>query len=400
MSLPSIEQIPEDPDSLPPARRRRAHRLLAPLDASERAAYLDELAHRVSPSFDFFFFSLLSGIVLCAGLLIDDFALIVLGVILAPPMAPAVGIAFGTVSGSGRLFIRSLVGFIIGSSLVFACGYGTGLALQDWFPEEMVQAHRYTQLSWSNFLVLAAGAVLTAATMVYHAKNSARLNPAVPSVALAFGLYLPLASAGLGLGSHTQYLWPDGLVIFALHLACCALLGALTLAMMDFRPLTLFGYTLSGAIALLGVILIIGLSGAGAMVGGGIGLPTPTPSLTPTLTLTPTATLTPVPPTATFTPTLTLTPTLTPTATLTPTPTPILAIVEGDAQDGVRFRSEPGGATIGFLRSNTLVIVLPDTVEIDGVVWAHIITPDGTQGWIVQSLLALVTATPSPTPTP
>jgi hypothetical protein len=66
----------------------------------------------------------------------------------------------------------------------------------------------------------------------------------------------------------------------------------------------------------------------------------------------------------------------------------------------VRFRSEPGGTTIGFLRSDTLVIVLPDTVEQDGVIWAHIITPDGTEGWIVQALLYLVTATPSPTPAP
>jgi hypothetical protein len=38
MTLPNSEQFPDDPDSLPPARRRRARRLLAPLNADERAA--------------------------------------------------------------------------------------------------------------------------------------------------------------------------------------------------------------------------------------------------------------------------------------------------------------------------------------------------------------------------
>jgi hypothetical protein len=399
MNFPYIEQTPDDPDSLPPARRRRANRLLAPLNADERSAYLIELAHRAAPSFDFFLFSLVCGVILGAGLLLDDPALIVLGVILAPPMFPAIGIAFGTVSGSGRLFMRSLGGFTIGSLLVFGSGWLSGLVSQNMqLTSDFTQAHLHARFAGTNFLVLAAGTILTAATMVYQEKNSSRIPPEVPSIALAYGLYLPLASAGLGLGSRTPFLWPDGLVIFAVHLAWCILLGALTLAMLGFRPLTLFGYTLGGAVILLGVVLLIGLSGAGAVISARIGLPTLTPTLTSTLTLTPTQTSTPVPPTATLTPTLTVTPTLSPTATLTPTPTPILAVVRTDSQEGVRFRVDPGGTTIGFLRNNTLVIVLPDTVEKDGVVWAHILTPDGTEGWIVQALLSMVTATPSPGP--
>jgi hypothetical protein len=71
MNLPQSEQFPHDPDRLPPARRRRARRLLAPIEANERAAFIDELAHLTSPNFDFFLFSLLSGLVLALGLLLD-----------------------------------------------------------------------------------------------------------------------------------------------------------------------------------------------------------------------------------------------------------------------------------------------------------------------------------------
>jgi hypothetical protein len=404
MNLPPIEQIPDDPTTLPPARRRRQQRLLAPLEADERAAHLDAVARRASPSFDFFLFSLLAGIVISIGLLIDQPALLILGAILAPLMAPAIGVSFGAVTGSGQLFFRSLGGLLIGCLLVLLSGWAAGLFAARLPGSEFVQAHLHSQLSWGNFAILAAGAILSSIATVRGGDGESRWRPAAPSVALAYALYLPLACAGLGLGSHSPYLWPAGLVIFTVHLSWAILLGALTLAFSGFRPLTPFGYTIGGAVALLGVVMLIGLSGAGAVFGYHIGLPTPTPTLTPTLTLTSTATLTPIPPSATpIPPTATLTPTLTftpipPTATLTPTMTPVLAMITTGAVEGVRFRAEPGGATIGFLSNGALVIVQPETIDVNGTVWVRITTLDGRTGWILQSLLTLVTATPSATP--
>ena len=262
MNLPKSEQFPDDPERLPPARKRRARRLLAPLNADERADFLDEIAHRASPTFDFFLFSLASGGVFGAGLLLDLPPLLLLGAIVAPLMAPVVGLSLGTMIGSGRHFLRSLIGLLIGSGLVFGSGVLAGLVTQIWFPPNLTQAHFHAQLSWSNFLVLALGACFTAAAMLHE-----NLHPGIPSVALAYELYLPLVIAGFGFSSGIPHLWPDGLVVFAIHLSWGALLGALTFAILGFRPLTLFGYTLGGVVTLLGVILLIGLSGAGAVVG-------------------------------------------------------------------------------------------------------------------------------------
>ena len=389
MSLPKTEQYPDDPESLPPARRRRVRRLLAPLNADERADYLDEVAHRASPTFDFFLFSLLSGLLMGAGLLLDTPALLVLGAVLAPLMAPAIGISLGTVTGSGRYFLRSLLGVLIGALLACLGGAAAGLATQFWTPPELTQAYFHAQLSWSNFLVLAVAACYTTAAML-HDKH----NPALPSVALAYELYLPLAIAGFGLTSGAPHLWPDGLVIFAMHLAWSALLGTLTLAILGFRPLTVFGYTIGGVVTLLGITLLIGLSGAGAMLGGQIALPTAVPTATLTLTPTPTRTSTPVPPTATSTPTLTFTPTSTATRTATPTLTPIFAVIQTRDQKGAVMRLQPGGEVLRSYFDGTLMQVLPDPVTVDGVEWVHVIAPDGLEGWMVQRLL--VTATPAP----
>ena len=119
MSLPNSENYPDDPDLLPPARRRRAHRLLAPLDADERAATIDRLASRTSPSYDFFVFSFIAGIFIGIGFFLDSSVILLIGAIFAPLMSPVVGMALGTIIGSYKFFFRSLLGLLIGCVLVF-----------------------------------------------------------------------------------------------------------------------------------------------------------------------------------------------------------------------------------------------------------------------------------------
>ncbi|MEN6298840.1 MAG: DUF389 domain-containing protein [Anaerolineaceae bacterium] len=387
------ESFPEDPDLLPPARRRRARRILAPLDVDERSLILDQIARRASPSFDFFLFSATCGLVMGIGLLLDAPALLVLGAVFAPVMAPVTGIALGTVVGSARHFLRSMAGLIIGCCLVFLGGWITGfvakLLIQAGVVLKLSQAHYHAQISWIGFLVITIGAGLTMAAMLGNDRNAI-----APSVALAYELYLPLVIAGFGIASQQPFLWPDGLVVFALHLAWSALTGVIVLALYGFRPLTLFGYTVSGTLILAGIIIMIGLSVAGAVVGGKIGLPTAVPSATLTLTPTLSPTVTPVPPTATSTFTPTRTPKPTSTRTPLPSPTPVIAVVNAPGTEGILLRSTPGGEIIKSYLNGISMQILPDSYLLNGSLWLHVIAPDGTEGWTLQSLLA--TPTPSP----
>lgn len=400
MSVPKSENYPDDPEKLPPARRRRARRLLAPLEGDERTAALDRLARRSSATFDFFLFSLVGGAVFSIGLLLDSTPLLVLGAVIAPLMAPVVGIALGTVVGSGRFFLRSLAGLLLGSLLVFASGALVGYLSRFWEPLPMDLAYEHVQLSWAYFLVLAAGAVFTTSAMAHSGRRAG-----AASVALAYTLYLPLTIAGMGLTSGFAHLWPDGLVLYIVHLAWAVLIGTLTLLVLGYRPLTLFGYTLGGAVMLLGVVLLIGFSGISAVFGV-FGTPMARPTATPTVTLTPspvpptpTLTVTPVPPTTTLTPTLTPTLTVTPSPTLTSTPTPVYARIDaGEQGGGANLRAEPGfdAAVITAIMNGTLVQVYPDAVELDGNQWAHILVlPDGPEGWVLQNLLSVATPAPN-----
>jgi hypothetical protein len=389
MNQPKSNPIPDEPSRLPPARRRRVRRLLAPLEDDERAAAIDDLAHRTSPSFDFFLLSLLGGLIYAAGLLFDEPVILMVGALASAAMAPAVGMALGTVIGSGRFFLRSLAGLLVGSLLVFGCGALAGLATQVRQPPSLALAYEHAQLSWLNFLVLALGMILF--TLWTARQETAQY---LAGAAVSYGLYLPLVVAGLGFTARLPFVWPDGLLVYAIHLAWGIVLGALTLAVLGFRPLTLLGYTLGGAVTLLGIVSLFGLSSTGAAFTAQIALPTFTP--TPTLTPTATSTLTPTP---TLTPTLTpvpptLTPTVTPSVTPTPSPTPVFALI--GPQDGAVIRAEPGGLVVGSYLSGALLQVLDvPPVTLGSRVWVKVRGPDGKEGWILESLLVLATPAPN-----
>jgi uncharacterized membrane protein len=362
------------------------------LNEDERVSYLEDVARRAAPSFDFFLFSLLAGSIISFGLLIDSPFVLLLGALIAPLMAPLVGMALGTVLGAARTFLRGLGGLIIGGFLVTLCGALFGLLARIWLPLEMVQANLNTQLAWPSFLILGLGAVTTS-SMIARDKFAV-----VYSTILAYGLYIPLATAGFGLGSGTSHLWTNGLVVFAIHLSWSVLVGAATLAVMGFRPYTLFGYSIGGVVLLVCVILVIASTGAGAVISSGVALPTltPTPSITPTITQTPSPT--PVPPTSTLSPTPSPVPptdTLTPTNTLSPTPTPIEARVQvGGEFTGALLRDAPEGEIIHSVFNGWLLYILSEEPIVqNGAIWIHVLDVENdVDGWILQRLVA--TATP------
>jgi hypothetical protein len=204
------------------------------------------------------------------------------------------------------------------------------------------------------------------------------------------------------LGNGAPHLWPDAFVVYALHLACAVLAGAAVLFISGFRPLTIFGYTFSGAVALLSVVLLIVVSSTSAVMGvfgTPVAVATLTPTRTPTQTLTPspsptvTLTPTPVPPTPTLTSTLPPPPTITPTRTITPSPVPIY--VQIDSPNGAHLRDEPGGTVVGSYIDGTLMLVLPDIQEVNGKIWVHLRGPDGVEGWMLKSLVLASTPPPN-----
>jgi hypothetical protein len=260
------------------------------------------------------------------------------------------------------------------------------------------------RISWTHLVLLITGTVFSILSIKKQDQT-----PFLPSVALAYELYVPLAIAGFGFGSGQPHLWPDGLVVFGIHLAILAISGTIVFMFLGIRPLKFIGYTLGSVVTILGIVLIIGLSSAGAVVGGKIAMPTlvPTATFTPTpIPPTATPTVTPLPPTPTLTPTVptaTATPSPTATYTITPKPTPFWAEISvSEEYAGAFIRSGPSleSQILTSLVNGTVIEILNPSPSVDeqGRNWLNIRYTDedgvAQDGWVIENLLLIPTPQP------
>jgi uncharacterized membrane protein len=380
--------------------RRRRRKLLIPSGRSERMLYLNEIAKRLVPGIEFFAFSLVAGLVISAGILLDSPALLILGALLAPFMAPVIGLGFSTVIGSISFFLRSIAALIIGAALVFASGALGGWTSHLFIAKPLLQAEGFTTYTVPDFLLLTIGVVLA----VYLTIRMPKQPSLVASVPLAYEIYIPVAVAGFGLTSGVSSLFLPALQVALVHIVWVILVGTITLAVMKLRPFTAFGYLLAAVIFAAALWGLVQSSAIGSAVRQQMeSFATLTPK-TPPILETPSPTKKVKTPTPQFSavvnetpiPTNTLAPSRTPTITITPKPTPVWAKVFSPTYSGVLVRKTPGfdGDYLTSLDNESLIQVLPEVELVDGVYWSHVLLEDGRDGWMVRSLL--LTATPAP----
>jgi hypothetical protein len=404
---PSEESFPEEPvlpegftpisdlSHMPRARRRRARRMLVPLAADERAAMLDNLARRAFPSFEFFLFAFLSGVILGAAYLLNAPALLLVGVLLAPLLTPFVGMLLATVTGSWRFFFLTLGVLLVAGALVFLTGALAGFAGRLWENLPFNYARIHAQLWWPDLLVTALGAALLAISFIRSEQK-----PVLASVMLAYGVFLPASAAGIGLGIGREIsgvtLWPNGLLVSLVHLTLAVLAGGIILMAMHFRPIRASGYILPVFIGLLSVATLVVLTGLVALIRDGI---TSARTVVPTATIVIVPTSTPIvirsatpSPSSLPSPTNTLIPTL--------VPTPAYAIMAASTGGGALMRTEPGsgtGTVIMVISNGILVEVLPETQLVLSTTWVKI-RVNNVEGWVMQTVLAATTQVPISTP--
>src|ERR1700690_1675737 len=236
MTLNESSPAPE-PVVPPRARRRRRGQLVVPRDAEGRAEILHALAHRAYPSYELFVFALLCGAILGLGYFFDSQALLIFGILLAPLLTPWIGLLLSALTGSTRFFFETLTALLISSALIFFSGLLAGFAVRAFLPRTLNEAFLHSHLWWLDLIVLAIAAIILTISFVRSEDK-----PYLPSVMLAYELFLPLSAGGFGLGSGVAGIWPNGALVFLVHFAWAGLFGILTLIALRFLPKSLNGF--------------------------------------------------------------------------------------------------------------------------------------------------------------
>lgn len=412
-SQPNPDHSPEFESAR--ARRRRAQRrAYFPTDESGRAALFAHLARRAYPSYELFVFALISGLFIGLGYFFNSQAILYFGLLVAPLMTPWVGIALATIAGAGRFFLQTVAAILLSSLLLFLGGALAGVASRT-LPNAartFNAAFENSRLWWPNLAILTIAAIILTVSFV-RSEN----RPYLPSALLAYGILLPIGAAGFGLGSGVPGMWPQGLLVFLIHLAWATFFGILSLFFLRFYPTSTGGLALT-SLLLIGIIAFVSLQTGfvnWVEIQAGLATPEPVP-VTPTVSIPtafPSAGVTPSPrptqteavigvPTSTpsrtpspepATPTVTI---FTSTSTVTAEPTPIIGIIRASEGGGAFIREKPGGKVLATLGNGSTVTIVPDDLQdINGVIWVHVIafTNDvRVEGWMIQTVL--VTATP------
>jgi hypothetical protein len=302
-------------------------------------------------------------------------------------------------------------------------------------PHTFNVAFTLSRLWWPDLIVMALGAILLTVSFV-----RSESKPYLPSVVVAYELFMPLSASGFGVGNGIGDLWPHGMLVFVVHLAWATIFGLITLAVLRFRPLSGLGYIFAiGGFAAV-IMTVYWLTNVPAVqpdqptietalpaatstleplpsetpeviappsATSGVLLPTGNQSTPDEVSATTAGTITPVP----LTLDITLPVTETRTSTPEPEPTPIYAVIRAREGGGAYIRKDPGGNVLATIENGAIVQVLNGTQEFNGVTWIHVLATRNdirVEGWIIQSVLETATPvpnwepsqTPTLTPTP
>ncbi len=432
------------------ARARYLRRGIYSNPDNTRKVYLNDLAHKLTPSIGYYILSIVAGILCGFAFRFNSLALLILTLAVLPFIGPFFGISLAAATGSFGFLGKSLMHYLLAAGLFFLSALGVGgfSRYSSLLTGEMIGY--FNQTRPLMIVTILCSAFFAGVAIVKGAERPQALSAGVMS-----GVLLPLGLAGFCIG--LQYLDPVLNCIWTALIYGLLALAATLLAFLFTRVFVpKFGtFLLAGFILVGGLLYLLDYTQAinldlsqrlspvtqrlNTLLNPPTSTPTPEPSATATATITQTATATNTPtatdeatptqtstatvtasptvtqtatptipkptdtvtvtpsltPTKYMTPTRTIRPSRTPTQTFTPAPTIVYGIVSVSNDVGLLIRTSPYISS-DYLRSQfngSMVEILGEQVENDGILWVKVRTNEGLEGW--ASAVALKTPVPS-----
>ena len=203
--------------------------LLPSLTLREQAEVQKAVRRGSQPSPDFFVTLTLAAALAALGLLMNDAAIIIGAMIVAPLMMAIIGIGQAIVLGDPRFFWRAAATTLRGILLAVTMGFIVGRLVPGAESTDQIVA-----MSSPSILHLAVA--LTAGTAAAYAISRKEVSAALAGVAVAASLTPPLVNIGIGLALGGTGLAGRAGLIFLANLVAIVATSGLVFLWMGFRP--------------------------------------------------------------------------------------------------------------------------------------------------------------------
>ena len=217
------EAISSDTDEDVPEEKNNSTKGL-----SRQELYTD-ISDSINLNSNYILMCILSAIVASSGVMLDNVAVIVGAMVIAPLLGPNVGMALASTLGDMELGKKALKASIAGAGAAIIVALIAGLILNpDSWPHEVLSR---TSVGWGDItLALASG---SAGTLAFTTGTSG----AVIGVMIAVALMPPLVVVGILLGAGEFVMAGGALLLFTSNIICINLAGVITFIYQGIRPL-------------------------------------------------------------------------------------------------------------------------------------------------------------------
>lgn len=199
------------------------------LTVSERKDAVERLITDSAPSADFFLMLALSVLIVVSGLHMNNAAVIIGGMVVAPLLSPILSMSMGVVMADFRLIARGSRTMLLSAIMVIA--FAAIITL--FFPDRALNAEIVSRSSASlGHLVIAIASGVAAA----FALAKPNLSATIPGIAVSVSLLPPITVSGVGIALADWNLTSGSLTLFLVNFIGIVLAATVVFSLHGFYP--------------------------------------------------------------------------------------------------------------------------------------------------------------------
>jgi uncharacterized hydrophobic protein (TIGR00271 family) len=208
---------------------RLAQRFSLTLTQVEREEMLWQAEEMASPYLDYSVLILVSAVLASLGLLLNNQAVIIGAMLVAPLMQPLMGLAVGGATGRIQLMGRALATLVQGVMVALVISALIGLLYGNHTPTAEM-------LSRGNSGWLDIGVALASGFVGAYAMARKDIPGVLAGVAIAAALMPPLCTVGLSIGAGNAELSAHSAILFLMNIVCISLAAWVVFLWLGMRP--------------------------------------------------------------------------------------------------------------------------------------------------------------------